>query len=86
VILTGTVSDPSGASLETANVFLIETLEGAMTDARGAFVLRTRRSGTGTLAVQLFGYKAHASRSRSRRDRYSSGIRTTCRVSDRERF
>ena len=56
-VVTGRIADPDGNGLVAANVFLVETLEGALAGADGAFALRTRRSGAGTLAVQLFGYK-----------------------------
>lgn len=55
--LSGVVADAADSTpLEGANVFLLETLEGGLSDALGRFTLRTRWLGPGTLVVRRLGY------------------------------
>jgi vitamin B12 transporter len=56
--LQGTVRTGDGDAVENANVFLLETLEGALTDADGRFALRTARSGSSTLVVRRIGFRS----------------------------
>lgn len=48
VILRGVVRSVAGAALAGANVFILETLDGAITDTTGAFVIRAKRPITPT--------------------------------------
>ena len=57
LLLRGTVRDVPGAPIDGANVFLLETLEGALTDAEGRFVIRTARTGRSTLVVRRLGFR-----------------------------
>jgi hypothetical protein len=57
-LLRGDVRGADGAPVEGANVFLLETLEGALTGADGRFVVRTARTGAATLVVRRIGFKA----------------------------
>ena len=54
--VTGSVTGPAGDGLEGANVFLLETLEGALTNAAGLFGFDSEARGTVTLVVQRLGY------------------------------
>src|SRR5688500_3383775 len=55
--VSGEVRATDGTAIEGANVFLLETLEGALTGADGRFVVRTTRSGSATLVVRRLGFK-----------------------------
>ena len=52
----GRVRDPVGHPLAGADVFLLETLEGALTDVAGAFSFTTGSTGSVTLVLQRHGY------------------------------
>lgn len=52
----GSVREPAGGAIGGANVFLIETLEGALTDSAGVFGFESAAEGPVTLVVQRFGY------------------------------
>ncbi|WP_419161540.1 TonB-dependent receptor [Candidatus Palauibacter sp.] len=52
----GSVREPAGGALGGANVFLLETLEGALTDSAGIFSFESAARGPVTLVVQRFGY------------------------------
>ena len=54
--VAGSVRGPTGTALEGANVFLLETLDGALTDSAGIFRFESGRGGAMTLVVQRFGY------------------------------
>ena len=54
--ITGSVRDPWGTALGGNNVFLLETLEGSLTDANGTFGFDTTAEGPVTLVVQRLGY------------------------------
>ena len=55
-MVSGTVRDPAGHPLAGADAFLLETLEGSLTDDAGGFRFDTRRTGSATLVVQKAGY------------------------------
>ena len=55
-VVSGTVRDPAGHPLAGADAFLLETLEGSLTDDAGGFRFDTRRTGSATLVVQKAGY------------------------------
>lgn len=52
----GSVREPAGGAIGGANVFLLETLEGALTDSAGVFSFESAAEGPVTLVVQRFGY------------------------------
>ncbi len=52
----GSVREPAGKAVGGANVFLLETLEGALTDSAGIFSFESVARGPVTLVVQRFGY------------------------------
>lgn len=54
--LSGTIVSDAGRPLARANVFLLETLEGALTDSLGAFSFETSLAGPAILVVQRLGY------------------------------
>ncbi len=54
--VSGTVRDAAGQPLAGADAFLIETLEGSLTDDVGGFRFETRHTGPATLVVQRTGY------------------------------
>src|SRR5690606_16183718 len=56
VVVEGRVGSRTGAPLAGANVFLLETLDGALSDARGRFRFETRHHGAATLVVLWRGY------------------------------
>jgi hypothetical protein len=56
--LRGVVRTSDGTAIAGANTFLLETLEGALTDADGRFALRSARRGPATLVVRRIGYRA----------------------------
>jgi hypothetical protein len=53
----GTVRLPSGEPVVGANVFVLETLDGALSDATGAFVLRTSAPAAAVLVAQRLGLR-----------------------------
>jgi vitamin B12 transporter len=55
--LRGRVVGESGAPIAGANVFLLETLDGALTNAAGEFAIRTTHRGVATLVVRRVGFK-----------------------------
>ena len=55
-MVSGTVRDPAGQPLAGADAFLLETLEGSLTDDVGGFRFDTRRTDSATLVVQKAGY------------------------------
>ncbi len=54
--VTGRVLDFAGRPLASADAFLLETLEGGLTDLAGAFTFTTGSTGPATLVVQLAGH------------------------------
>jgi hypothetical protein len=54
--VSGTVTADAGHVLRGVNVFLLETLEGALSDSLGAFGFETTHAGPATLVVQRLGY------------------------------
>ena len=52
----GSVREPAGGAIGGADVFLLETLEGALTDSAGVFSFESAAEGPVTLVVQRFGY------------------------------
>ena len=54
--MTGRVLDFAGRPLAGADAFLLETLEGGLTDLAGAFTFTTGGAGPATLVVQLAGH------------------------------
>ena len=58
VALRGTVRGSDGSAIEGANIFLLETLEGALTDSAGQFALRSTHRGPATLVVRRIGYRS----------------------------
>jgi TonB-dependent receptor-like protein/carboxypeptidase-like protein len=56
--LRGVVRAANGTAVEAANVFLLETLEGALTDTEGRFALRTARRGPASLVVRRIGFRS----------------------------
>lgn len=54
----GVVRGTDGSVIEGANSFLLETLEGALTDAEGRFAVRSAHRGPATLVVRRIGYRA----------------------------
>lgn len=54
--VTGTVRDPAGHPVTGADAFLLETLEGALTDSAGTFAFTTGASAPVTLVVNKPGY------------------------------
>src|SRR5690242_9783056 len=57
VVVRGTARTIDGAPVAGANVFLLETLEGALTDSAGRFAVHTTRRGPATLVARRIGYK-----------------------------
>ncbi|MFB0516561.1 MAG: TonB-dependent receptor domain-containing protein [Candidatus Neomarinimicrobiota bacterium] len=56
-VISGRVEDESGSPLQSVNVFLLDSIEGAMTDENGRFRIETARSGNLTLRVSCIGYE-----------------------------
>ncbi len=52
----GTVHDAAGAPVDGVNVFLLETLEGALTGADGHFAFRTAHRGPATVIARRIGF------------------------------
>ena len=61
VVIKGRVFDVQGTPLAFANVYLVETLEGTVTDRAGEFSFQTRARGPVTLRVTYMGFKPHES-------------------------
>jgi len=57
VVIAGRVTTARGVGVDTANVFLLETLEGAITSADGRFEFSTTRRGPATLVVRREGFR-----------------------------
>lgn len=57
VAVEGVVRTTEGLPVEHANVFLLETLEGTLTDTLGRFVIRTEQRGEVTLVVKSAGFR-----------------------------
>lgn len=57
-LVTGVVVDGSGRPVAGANVFLRETLDGAVTDSAGAFSFSTTARGEGVLIIRRIGLTA----------------------------
>jgi hypothetical protein len=55
--LRGVVKTIAGVPVFGANVFLLETLEGVLTDSAGQFSFRTRERGTVTLVARHIGFR-----------------------------
>lgn len=55
-VVSGVVRDASGQPLAGADAFLLETLEGSLTDLAGRFSFPVRAIGPATLVVQRAGY------------------------------
>jgi hypothetical protein len=58
MLLRGTVHTVDGAPVVGANVFLVETRDGALSDSAGRFTVRTTHLGAATLFVRRIGYNA----------------------------
>lgn len=54
--IKGKVTDKSGEALVGANVFLVDTYDGATSDAEGNFKFETEETGAQTLLVKYLGY------------------------------
>ena len=63
--LRGTVSTVSGAPIAGASVFLLESLDAAVTDSAGRFLVRTEAAGTVTIVARHIGFAPGASSFRS---------------------
>lgn len=57
IVLRGRVHSPDGAPIPAANVFLVGSLEGALTDSAGAFRISIARPAPLTLAVRRLGFR-----------------------------
>jgi TonB-dependent receptor-like protein/carboxypeptidase-like protein len=57
VPLRGRIVSEPGAPIDGANVFLLETLDGALTNPAGVFAIRTAHRGVATLVVRRVGFK-----------------------------
>jgi hypothetical protein len=55
--ISGVVKDSHGASIPGANVFLMNTYDGASSEANGAFEFSTAETGKHSLVVKYIGYK-----------------------------
>ncbi|SDL07064.1 Outer membrane cobalamin receptor protein [Catalinimonas alkaloidigena] len=55
--LSGKVTDPQGEVLVGANVYLLNTLDGASTDAEGRFAFQTEEQGAQVLVVSSLGFE-----------------------------
>src|SRR6476620_6096721 len=56
VFVRGMVRSADGAPIFAADVFLIETLEGATTDSAGRFAIRTTRHDSTTIVARRIGF------------------------------
>lgn len=54
--ITGTVKNPEGVPQVYATVFILNTTEGATTDATGSFTLNTQLKGSQVLSISALGY------------------------------
>lgn len=57
VTLTGKVTDHKNEAIIGANVFILDTYDGASTDLDGAFTFSTAETGVQTLVVSFIGYE-----------------------------
>jgi hypothetical protein len=55
--LRGRVVGENGAPIDGANVFILETLDGALSNAAGHFSIRTGHRGVATLVVRRVGFR-----------------------------
>jgi hypothetical protein len=55
-LIRGTVRGTEGAPVAAADVFLLETLEGATTDSAGHFVIRTTQHDSATIVARRIGF------------------------------
>jgi hypothetical protein len=55
--LRGRIVTDAAAPVEGANVFLLETLDGVLTDSAGRFAIRTAHRGVATLVIRRVGFK-----------------------------
>ncbi len=55
--ISGSVCDEQGAPIPFANVFLLKTTQGGMTDASGRFLFTVQKKGKATLVVSCVGYE-----------------------------
>ncbi len=56
-IVTGTVKDENGRSIDLVNVIVVETGKGTVTDAKGKFEMHLPKAGTFTLQFSRIGYE-----------------------------
>src|SRR5688572_32481732 len=55
--LRGVVHTADGHPVESANVFVLETLDGTLADSRGRFTIRTTYRGPATVVVRRIGFR-----------------------------
>ena len=55
-VLRGTTTAANGAPLAGTNVFLLESLDGAVSDTAGRFVIRTTATGSVTIVAKRIGF------------------------------
>src|SRR5262245_46484996 len=55
-VLQGKLSTVAGAPVAGANVFLLESLDAALSDSTGRFTIRTAASGSVTLVARRIGF------------------------------
>jgi vitamin B12 transporter len=56
IVLRGVVRAAAGMPIGGANVFLLETLDGTLSDPEGRFIIRTRQHGEITVVVRHIGF------------------------------
>ena len=59
IMIKGKVTDDSGSPLPSANIIVLESQEGASTDAEGLFTLITTQKSKVTLRVSMIGYSTY---------------------------
>src|SRR5262245_47136438 len=57
IAVRGLVRGAMGAPIDQANVFLLETLDGALTDSVGRFTIHSTHRGAATLVVRRVGFR-----------------------------
>ena len=57
LLVRGVVRAPDGSPIDGANVFLLETLDGALKNVQGEFAIRTAHRGAATLLVRRLGFR-----------------------------
>src|SRR5262245_34138022 len=55
-VLRGLLKTTSGSPVPGANIFLLESLDAALTDANGRFVIQTKANGTVTIVARKIGF------------------------------